>query len=372
MILDQPRRTLISIIFSNIVINASVIVLLVFFSYDLSHTGIAGFEIITIIVLVIFIPAIIIFGDILPKAFSARHHLIFSRYSAIPLYWISVFLFPIAEIFSELIRIFIEKVNFRDKDSVISEEDIKHLAEIGREVGAIQDDEHELISGMVSSKKTIVREIIIPRVDMIALPIESDLDEVIGLINKSLHSRIPVYQDDLDNIKGVLFAKDLLPLLKNPEFRTGFKLEKTIRPALFVPSTKKIGDLLREFQEKKTHLAIVVDEYGGTMGLVTLEDVIEEIIGELREDGDDDDSAIVRLNDQSFLCDGLTPFDEIRDELDLKIDEAKIDYDTIGGFVYYSSGEIPKEGYSFIFQGYRFTVKQVINRRIKKVLIERL
>lgn len=360
-----------SIILFNIIINTGVIILVVLFSYRLSLTGLAGFGAITLLSLLIFIPSMIFFGDILPKIFAAKHNILFSRFSAIPIYWTSVLLFPVAEFFSELIRILIEKIKFRDKESGISGEDIEHLAEIGHEVGAIKDDEHELISGIVSSKKTIVREIIIPRVDMIALPINSGIEEVIRVINKSLHSRIPVYQDDLDNIRGILFAKDLLPLLKNPEISANFRLDQTIKPAFFVPSTKKIGDLLREFQEKKTHLAIVVDEYGGTMGLVTLEDVIEEIIGEMREQGTDEDSPVKKLNENSLLCDGLVPFDEIKQTLNLQIEEEKIEYDTIGGFVYYNSGEIPKEGFTFSFQGYRFIVKQVINRRIKKILIEK-
>ncbi len=346
--------------------------LIIFFCYRNSLYGGLSFEFSVLALMAIVVPLLIIFGDLIPKVYATKNYLAFSKFAAIPLYWISAILFPLAELLSELIWNLLSRLRFRDKDSALTGDDIGRLAELGHELGAIQEEEHELISSMVSSRKTIVREIIIPRVDVIAIPIESGYDDVIKVINKSLHSRIPVYSGDLDNIKGVLYAKDLLPLFKYPAQIRTFKLRSVIRPALFVPATKKISDLMREFQEKKTHLAIVVDEYGGTMGLVTLEDVIEEIIGEIRDEGSEKVTPVREISENSFLVEGWLPFSEMKEILQLEVDEEQIDYDTVGGFVYYSSGEIPKEGQSFKFGNYKFTVKQIINRRIKKVFVEKL
>jgi len=191
-------------------------------------------------------------------------------------------------------------------------------------------------------------------------------------ITKTGRSRIPLYKDDLDDIVGVIYAKDLLPYFKNVEIRKNLSLQKLARKPMFVPKTKMINDLMHEFQEKKMHIAIVVDEYGGTAGLVSLEDIIEEIIGEIRDEYDKEENTITQLDENKYLILGRISLDELKESLEFNINTEDLDYDTLAGFILNYAGQIPKEDYSFDFENFKFTVKEVSNKRIKKVLLEKL
>ena len=266
-----------------------------------------------------------------------------------------------------LLRISIDK-----KKSAIKHEEIKELATLGLEMGTIEDEEHELIHSIVGFKTLSVSEIMTPRVDMVALSSDSDFTELVNEITKTGRSRIPLYKDDLDDIIGIIYAKDLLPYFKNAELRKNLSLAKIARKPMFVPRTKMIDDLMHEFQEKKMHIAIVVDEYGGTAGLVSLEDIIEEIIGEIRDEYDKEENTLTKIDENNFMVLGRISIDELKEILDININTEEAEYDTIAGLVLNFAGQIPKEGYSFEFENHRFTVKEVLNKRIKKVQIEKL
>jgi len=209
-----------------------------------------------------------------------------------------------------------------------------------------------------------------PRVDIVAVSTETTLDEMIKTITESGHSRIPLYNDDLDEIVGIIYAKDLLPFIKDEKLKVKLNPGEIARAALFVPETKYINDLMAEFQEKKMHIAIIVDEYGGTSGLITLEDIIEEIIGEIRDEYDKEEEQIVKLTDTSYLVSGSLQVDELNESLNLNIPTEETDYESIGGFVLEHAESIPKEGYSFESDGVKYTVKEVAKKRIKKIQIE--
>lgn len=211
-----------------------------------------------------------------------------------------------------------------------------------------------------------------PRVDIVAVPVDITFDELMKVINESGFSRIPLYENSLDNIIGIIYAKDLLPYLKNPEMRKSLSLRKIAREVFFVPQTKYINELLHDFQEKKLHLGIVVDEYGGTAGLISLEDILEEIVGDIRDEFDKEENPIVKLSENSYLLSGRLPIDELSELLEIEFSNEDDDYDTLAGYILNHAGSIPEEGFSFVDKGIKFTVKEIHNKRINKVLVEKL
>jgi putative hemolysin len=207
----------------------------------------------------------------------------------------------------------------------------------------------------------------VPRIDMVCVPADIEFNLLLDLIRKNLHSRIPVYKEKVDNIVGILFVKDLLVYLDQP-VSTEINLEKLTRPAYFVPRQKKIDELLREFQNQKIHMAIVVDEYGGTSGLVTLEDIIEEIFGEIQDEHDLELPLYQRVNESEIIIDGSMDLSEIKDilKIDLPAEEGA---STLAGFLYGQFGSVPQEKQAILFNGYEFVIEKVIRRRIKQVRV---
>ena len=211
-----------------------------------------------------------------------------------------------------------------------------------------------------------------PRVDMIAVSVDDSYDIIVKKITDSGHSRIPVYKNNIDEIVGIIFAKDLLIYIKNPDAISSFNINDLLKKTLFIPETKLINELLREFQEKKIHLAIVVDEYGGTAGLISLEDIIEEVLGEIWDEFDKEENPILKISDNQFLVLGKAKLEEINERLKTSIIFNQDDYDTIGGYILNKAGNIPKEGFSFQENGHSYTVKEIQKKRIKKVIIEKI
>jgi len=217
---------------------------------------------------------------------------------------------------------------------------------------------------------TIVREVMVPRPDMVAVESKATVEEVLDLIIKVGHSRVPVYEDGIDNVVGLVYAKDLLIYLnKAKPGQTAAVLKKLMRAAYFVPETKRVSELLKEMQQKKTHMAIVLDEYGGTAGLVTIEDLLEEIVGEIFDEYDLEEAMVEILSDDSYRIDGRAPMDEVRELLGVDLPE--YGGETIGGFVYDLVGHIPVPGEVVEYDSLRFEVEKVTGRRISKIIIVR-
>jgi CBS domain containing-hemolysin-like protein len=256
------------------------------------------------------------------------------------------------------------------KSAILSEE-ITELVNLGHERGTIVEEEHGLINSIVNFRSVVVHEVMTPRVDIVSVSADTNFNEMIDIINKSGHSRIPVFKEDLDEIIGIIYSKDLLPFIKNVNSRENFSLTKIVRKAMFIPRTKLISSLMHEFQEKKMHLAIVVDEYGGTAGLITLEDIIEEILGEIRDEYDKEENPITKLGDNKYIVLGKLSIDELSELLNTTFDENR-NYETVGGMILNHAGQIPKEGFSFQLENYKFIVKEIQNKRINKVQIEKL
>ena len=211
---------------------------------------------------------ILLFGEITPKVWAAKYPLQISRIVAIPLYWVSILVYPISKTLTDVIKYFVSKLKIDKSSTAMLSSEFTELASLGVEKGTIEEDEQELIDGIVSFKTVTVREVMTPRVDLAAVATDTTFDELITQITNSGHSRIPLYENNLDNIVGVIYAKDLLPYISDANLRDNISLRKIARKVMFIPESKLISDLMHEFQNKNMHMGIVVDEYGGTAGLV--------------------------------------------------------------------------------------------------------
>lgn len=370
--MDFPRRLLVTILIGNNIINVASSIIAVIIVLDIAESFNISPDIALSVQIIVLTALILLFGEITPKVFAAKNPILFTKIIIIPFYWISAILFPISETISEIIATLFSKIKFDKSKTAILEEEIEHLAELGHEQGTLHKNEQNLIRSIISYKTVTVKEIMRPRVDITAISVDTTIDEVMNLIKNAGHSRIPLYEDSLDEVIGIIYAKDILPALKkNTEHRAQFLLTKNARKPMFVPETKLISTLMREFQEKKTHIAIVVDEYGGTAGLVTLEDILEEIIGDIRDEFDKEEKEIIKISENSYIVRGSVSVDEINDLLGTDIHSEEGEFDTIGGFILDHAAAIPEIGYKVTVDHYKLTVKHVDNNRITKIMIEK-
>ncbi len=372
LLLDNPRLLLVTILLGNTIVSVAASIIAVLIALETAQVFNISVELALFVQIIMLTILILIISEITPKLWANKYPEQFAKIVAVPLYWIGIIFYPVSKILTALLGTMTKKFDFRKSKTALNENEITDLADLGIEKGTIKEGEHELIHGIVSFKTVTAREVMTPRVDISAVSVDDSFDELMNIINSSGHSRIPLYENSLDNILGIIFAKDLLPYLKNPELRKTLSFRKIARQPFFVPETKMINDLLRDFQEKKMHLGIVVDEYGGTAGLISLEDVLEEIVGEIRDEYDKEESEIVKLNENSFLVLGKTSIDLLNELLEHDFSSENDDYDTVGGFILNYAGIIPPQGFHFIHDNYKFTVKEVVNKRINKVLVERI
>ncbi len=251
--------------------------------------------------------------------------------------------------------------------AAITEEEIKTLVTAGEQEGIIEEEAREMIYSIFRLGEMITREVMVPRIDVVALEVDSSLEEVLQTIVESGHSRIPVYEETIDNIVGILYAKDILAAQSRGNASPA--LREIIRPAYFVPESKRLDSLLKEMQENKVQMAIVVDEYGGVAGVITLEDIVEEIVGEIQDEYDREEPPVIFEADGSYLFDGRIPLDDVQELLGtpLPLDEA----DSLGGFIYNELGHIPRVGETVRYDDLLFEVAEVSGRRIRKVRVRR-
>ena len=370
-LLDAPRRLLVTILIGNTVVNVAVSIIAVSLALEFAAWKGIQINIILTAQIILLTIVVLIFGELIPKVYASKNPLKFSSVVIFPVYWISAIIFPLSELITELIKIISSKIKFDKSRSVITEEELSSLGEIAQQKVKIEEEEQEIIASFVEFKTVVISEIMTPRVDIISVPNTISYDELISTITKSGHSRIPVFGESLDEILGFVYAKDLLPFINDEEKRKEFSIVNLIRPALFVPEAKRINILLSEFQEKKMHIAIVVDEYGGTSGLVTLEDIIEEVVGEIWDEFDQQEQNIKEVGKNKFVVQGKTTIHELNEWFDESLVEENEDYDTVGGMIYNAAGSVPKEDFSLTVGNYKFTVKEVLKKRIKKVILEK-
>jgi magnesium and cobalt transporter len=245
------------------------------------------------------------------------------------------------------------------------EREIQQIIDEGEEQGLISEDEGEMIQGIFSFRDTLAREIMIPRTDMVAVRFDATVREVIQIILDSGHSRIPIYQDSIDNMIGILHAKDLLHCWGRDEV----EVREMVRAPYFIPETKRVSDLLRDLRHRKSHMAIVIDEYGGTAGIITMEDIIEEIIGDIMDEYDAEEDWIVHQDDGSLLVDARLDVEELEDVLGIEFPEGK--FESIGGFIISLLGRVPEAREQVVFRDLEMTVESADRRKIEKIRIRR-
>ncbi len=323
-------------------------------------------------VLTVFAAAIVmlIFAELAPETVAAHHSERIALALARPLLILSMAAMPLVRLMvwvSNLVsRLF--GVAPQSGLPLVTEEEIKTLVDAGEEEGVIQEEEKEMIYSIFELGDTLVREVMVPRIDVVALDVTTPMLEALDIIMEAGHSRIPVYEETIDNVLGVLYAKDLLPYLRDG--RTDVPLGKVLREAYFIPETKKAGDLLTDLQQRRVHMAIVVDEYGGMAGLVTIEDLLEEIVGEIQDEYDTEEPFIEYIGEDEYLFDARLDLDDLNRlmEAHLPTDES----DTLGGFIYTALGRVPVVGDQVLFENLQFTVESLAGRRIKKVRVRRV
>lgn len=361
-LLETPQQLLAAILIGNNLVNVSIILILTMVTnhlVDFTQAPVLGFIFQTIVITFL----LLLFGEILPKIYASRES---QKVAGITVSGLVL----MEKIFSTLIDLLIgstKLVNRRLAKLNKSNISIDELSQALELTSDEHDEDTDILEGIIKFGNIQVIDIMTSRVDMIDVDIKTSYKKLIELIIQSGYSRIPVYSGSRDNIKGILYGKDLLPHLDKPD---NFRWQSLIRQAFYVPETKKIDDLLREFQKNRVHLAIVVDEYGGTSGIVTLEDIIEEIVGDISDEYDDDLKLFTRIDSHTFLFEAkiqLNDFfkiDEIHEEDFIKVSE---EVETLAGLILELCGEIPQKNQRIDFAHYVFEVLSVDNRRIKKV-----
>jgi len=263
----------------------------------------------------------------------------------------------------------LKKLGYHRKYKMFTESELKSLDPAESPLGetGLEEDEAEMVQNIINFGNMVVKEIFTPRVDCLGLDCASSYQQVLNLLSRHKYTRIPVFRDNIDNILGILHVKDLL-YLKDEEKTSGFNLEKIIRSAYFIPRSKKIDDLLSEFRLEHSHLAIVVDEYGGTAGLITMEDILEEIVGEIHDEDDTESPKISKTGEHTYVIDPIITLDDIHKELNILFKpEGEVEIDTLGGYLQYIKGTVPSEGELIKSNGYTFEILQMSGQSIEKV-----
>jgi CBS domain containing-hemolysin-like protein len=309
-----------------------------------------------------------VFGEVLPMTLAVEHPLRFASWVNRPVAWLSVLLKPIRVGLGAFTAVTLRLVGSERLAGhpEISEEELRTLVDVGAREGVVDRTEREMIHKVFELEDTLVREVMVPRPDMFCLDVSMPPGEILPLLREHLHSRVPVFEETIDQIVGVLYTKDLLPHLDG--LPPTFDIRAHLHPPYFVPESKRADALLREFQAKKLHLAIVVDEYGGTAGLVTLEDLLEELVGEIRDEYDEDERLIQRVGPRSFRVSGRLPIHELNTMTGLVIPDDS--FDTVGGWVLDLFGRVPHRGEKKETEdGVRVSVEKVERTRVLEVMV---
>jgi len=365
ILLERPKKLLATILVANNFINIAVVIL---FSYlgDFIFAGVES-ELIKFVLEVVLITfLILLFGEILPKIYASRNSVKFSKAMAYPLKVLDVFFSPLS---LPMRAITLGIHNKLGKQKVnLSVDQLSQALELTNDKDT-SEEEQKILQGIVSFGNTDTKQVMRPRIDIFAISMESTFKDILPEIIEKGFSRIPVYSESVDDIKGILYVKDLLPYINE----TIFDWTKLLREPFFVPENKKLDDLMAEFQERKVHLAVVVDEYGGTSGLISLEDVIEEIVGDISDEFDDDDLVYSKLDDKNYVFEAKTALKDFYKVIKLEdetiFENQKGEAETLAGFVLEISGKFPKRNSKIKFDNYVFTIEALDKKRIKRLKV---
>lgn len=361
-LLEKPQQLLATILIANNFINIIITLLLAYFTsqvFDFGATKWLEFLVETVVITFL----LLLFGEITPKVYATLQPLKIARFSSTGLIVLNHILYPLSLILMKSTSIVENRMEHHQHGN-ISMDELSQAVEL---TDIATEEEKDILEGITKFGNIQVSDIMHPRIDIVDVDIKSNYAELLQVITKSGYSRIPVYAGTNDTIKGIIYSKDLIPHLDKPQ---NFRWQTLIRPAYFVPESKKLDDLLSEFQENKVHLAIVVDEYGGTSGLVTLEDILEEIVGEISDEYDEEEKQYTRIADNVYLFEGKTLLNDFYKIFDIDPDDfSKIDseVETMAGLVLELKGDMPKRGDVVSYANYEFEVVALEKRRIKTI-----
>ncbi len=363
-LLEKPKKLLATILVANNFVNIAIVIIFSSFSGRLFN-GIESsvFRFVLEVVVVTFF--ILLFGEVLPKIYANRNNMGFSQKVVIPISILNNVLSPISVPMRNGILFIEKKLNVQKGN--FSVDQLSQALELTSQTDTT-DGEQKILEGIVTFGNTEVRQVMSPRIDVFALNIEETFAQVMPKIVEKGYSRIPVYKENIDQIEGILFIKDLIPHIDSEDF----DWTKLLRQPFFVPENKKLDDLLKDFQGMKSHLAVVVDEYGGTSGIISLEDVLEEIVGDISDEFDDEDLIYSQIDDKNFLFEGkisLKDFYRIIEVDENEFESKKGEAETLAGFLLEISGNFPKKRQKITFQNLIFTIENVDKRRIKQIKV---
>lgn len=370
-LLERPKKLLATILVTNNFINIAIVLLFasisdsLFENIDYSiNLFLFSISLVFFIKVVLATFLILLFGEIIPKIYASRNKIKFSSFMSRPLKVLDVLFSPVS-LPMRFVTVAIENRLGKQKSNISVDQLSQALELTGSD--ETTDEEQKILEGIVSFGNTDTKQVMRPRLDIFALNINQKFEEIIPEIIKNGYSRIPVYEDNMDTIVGVLYSKDLLPHIN----KTELDWVALVRTPFFVPENKKLDDLMVEFQNKKVHLAVVVDEYGGTSGIISLEDIIEEIVGDISDEFDDDDVIYTKIDDKNYSFEGKTTLKDLYKIINLEdnsiFEDRKGEAETIAGFVLEISGSFPRIGSKINFKNYVFTIEGLEKKRIKQI-----
>ncbi|NGP76128.1 HlyC/CorC family transporter [Balneolaceae bacterium YR4-1] len=367
--LERPRRLLATILIGNTFANIITSVLAAVATGNIvAYFGFSEIFVYTLEVLVLTF-MILILSEITPKIIAINDPLKSARKISRFIYGLYIILLPLSKLIANSTISLEERLP--KPDSKMTSEDIMTMAEVSEMEGSIKSDEREIIENVIEFGTTSVREIMTSRVNVVAVSTENSLNEVLALIREKGLSRMPLYENDLDNILGIIYSKDVLPYINSDIERTTINWRTIARKALFIPATKKLDDLLRDFQQEKTHIAIVVDEYGGTEGLITLDDILEEIVGDISDEyGENEEQLYTQFKNGVYVFDAKIDLDDMEEILEIELTADDDDFETLGGLVYHLTERIPNVGERVYYKGLELTIHSVQNNRVRKLRVK--
>ncbi|HET6527202.1 MAG TPA: hemolysin family protein [Balneolaceae bacterium] len=367
--LEHPRKLLATLLISNTFANIVTSVLAAVVAGNIaSYYGLAAFWIYFFEIIVVAF-MILILGEVTPRIIAISDPLKVARRLRQFVYFFYKLFSPFSTLFANSISSIEERLP--KPNSKMTTEDIMTMAEVSEQEGSIKSDEREIIENVIEFGSTTVREIMTSRLNIVAVSTTNSLDEALTVIREKGLSRMPLYDNDLDTILGIIHSKDVLPYINSDIERTTINWRTIARKALFIPSTKKLDDLLRDFQQEKTHIAIVVDEYGGTEGLITLDDILEEIVGDISDEYDETEEQLyTKFKSGVYIFDARIDLDDMEEILDCELTSDDDDFETLGGLVYHITERIPNVGERVYYQNLELTVHSVLNNRVRKLRVK--
>jgi len=355
-LLDKPDRLLGTLLVGNNIVNIAISV---FATTLLVELYADRAEFLTILILT---PILLIFGEVSPKTFAARRSETVAFAVLKPMLLLVTLLAPFVWLVGGVSRLVTRLFGSEEQRAAISGDEIRSIISVGEQAGTVHKDQRRMLHGIFDLAEIRVRDVMIPRTEVVGIEVNTPFATVLTMVRQSMHSRFPVYEGNLDSIVGVIHSKDILNYVDQPD---AFTLRTLVRPPYFVPEAKRIETLLQSFRRRRVHLAVVVDEYGGVEGIVTLEDIVEEIVGEIRDEYDIEEVLVRELAPGSFLVDGSASLRSINRRFKLHLSEEHAT--TLAGFLLRTFGTIPKAGESCVAEGVRFDVRKVVDRRVEEI-----